>query len=154
MEAWQARRERVQTTIRAKIAAFDERTPAAPLPTSKRELYDPTQLSNVRINLQLDDENEGEERTIRIAAKRRPIGFFTQGDNVRQRTDNKSLEDSEDSSTPNATVNGLVKQCDNCGSKYQAKVKWQRFCSTDCKTQWHAAQHNGTPYSPNFKKRK
>lgn len=154
VEAWQAMRERLQTTIRAKIAQFDERTPAAPLPTSKRELYDPTQLSNVRIKLQLDDENEGEERTIRIAAKRRPIGFFTQGDNVRQRTDNKSLEDSENSSSTNGAVNALLKNCDHCGAEYQAKVKWQRFCSTDCKTQWHAAQHNGTPYSPNFKKRK
>jgi hypothetical protein len=154
IEAWQAMRERVQTTIRAKIAAFDERTPAAPLPTSKRELYDPTELANVRIKLQLDDESEGEERTIRIAAKRRPIGFFTQGDNVRQRTKNKGAQGSGEGDDPNAAVNALTKHCDNCGSQYQAKVKWQRFCSTDCKTQWHAARHGGTPYSPNMKKRK
>jgi hypothetical protein len=154
VEAWQAMRERVQTTIRAKIAAFEERTPAAPLPTSKRELYDPTELANVRIKLELDDENEGEERTIRIAAKRRPIGFFTQGANARQRTADKGAEGSTESGSTNATVNGLTKQCDNCGGQYQAKVKWQRFCSTDCKTQWHAAQHNGVPYSPNMKKRK
>lgn len=154
VEAWQAMRERIQTTIRAKIAQFDERTPAAPLPTSKRELYDPTQLSNVRIKLQLEDENEGEERTVRIAAKRRPIGFFTQGDNVRQRMDNKSLEDSENGSSTNATVNGLRGNCDNCGKEYTKKVSWQRFCGTDCKTHFHAKQHGGTPYSPNFKKRK
>ncbi len=154
VEAYQAMRERVQTTIRAKIAAFEERTPAAPLPTSKRELYDPTELSNVRIKLQLDDENEGEDRTVKIAAKRRQIGFITQGQNVRQRTNNKGLEDGEDGSTPNATVNAMRGNCDNCGTEYTKKVSWQRFCSTDCKTDFHARQHGGKPYSPNFKKRK
>lgn len=154
VEAYQAMRERVQTTIRAKIAAFEERTPAAPLPTSKRELYDPTELSNVRIKLQLDDESEGKERTVKIAAKRRPIGFITQSDNVRQRTDNKGLEDGEEGETPNATVNAMRGNCDNCGTEYTKKVSWQRFCCPGCKTDFHAKQHGGTPYFPNFKKRK
>lgn len=153
VEAYQAMRERLQTTIRAKIAAFDERTPAAPLPTSKRELYDPTQLSNVRINLKLDDENEGEERTVRIAAKRRQIGFITQGQNVRQRTNGEASGTGEDGGDPNGTVNAMRGSCDNCGSDYTKKVSWQRFCTTDCKTDFHARQHGGRPYSPNFKKR-
>jgi len=154
VEAWQAMRERVQTTIRAKIAQFDERTPAAPLPTSKRELYDPTQLSNVRINLKLEEENEGEERTVRIAAKRRQIGYFTQGENARQRTNGEASGTGEDRGDPNGTVNAMRGSCDNCGSDYTKKVSWQRFCTTDCKTDFHARQHGGTPYSPHFKKRK
>ena len=154
VEAYQAMRERVQTTIRAKIAQFEERTPAAPLPTSKRELYDPTQLSNVRINLKLDDENEGEERTIRIAAKRRQIGYFTQGDNVRKTKSGEASGTAEDDTPHNGTVNASTGQCDNCGTEYTKKVSWQRFCSTDCKTDFHAKQHGGKPYSPNFKKRK
>lgn len=154
IEAWAAMRERVQTTIRAKIAAFDEKTPAAPLPTSKRELYDPTELSNVRINLKLEDQAEGENRTVRIAAKRRPIGFFTDTDNVRQRTENKGLETTGEGDEHNATVNAMVGNCDNCGKEYQKKVAWQRFCCTDCKTEFHARQHGGKPFSPIYKKGK
>lgn len=150
VEAWQAFRERIQTNIRTRIAAFEERTPAAPLPTSKRELYDPTQLANVRVNLKLDDENEGEERTIRIAAKRRQIGFYTQGHNVRKRTNGEGLENAEDSSAPNATVNATVKNCDNCGTEYTPKVSWQRFCCEGCKLEFHARKHNGRHYSPNY----
>ena len=154
VEAWQAMRERLQTTIRAKIAAFEERTPAAPLPTSKRELYDPTELANVRIKLELDDESEGEERTIRIAAKRRPIGFFTHGANVRQRTESKGAENEAKSAPSNATVNAMRGNCDNCGTEYAKKVSWQRFCCSDCKTEFHAKQHGGKPYSPLYKKGK
>ncbi|MCI5093486.1 hypothetical protein [Phaeodactylibacter sp.] len=154
IEAWQAIRERLQTTVRAKIAAFDENTPAAPLPTSKRELYDPTELANVRVSLKLDDESEGEERTIRIAAKRRPIGFFTQGPDVRQRKQNEGLESEGKSDEHNATVNAMVGNCDNCGKEYTKKVNWQRFCCTDCKTEFHARQHGGKPYSPIYKKGK
>ena len=154
VEAYQAMRERLQTNIRAKIAAFEERTPAAPLPTSKRELYDPTELSNVRIKLQLDDENEGAKRTVKIAAKRRQIGYFTHGDNVRKTKSGEASGMGEDGTPPNATVNAKLKDCDNCGKKYEAKVSWQRFCTTDCKTDFHARQHGGKPYSPTYKKRK
>jgi hypothetical protein len=153
LEAWAALRERIQTNVRTKIAAFEEKTAAAPLPTSKREIYDPTQLSNVRVELKLDDENEGEDRAIRIAAKRRQIGFYTQGDNVRQRTNGEGYSEGENEGGTNATVNASTKNCDNCGTEYEAKVKWQRFCSSDCKTDFHARKHGGRPYSPNFKKR-
>jgi len=152
VEAWQAFRERIQTNVRTRIAAFEERTPAAPLPTSKRELYDPTQLANVRVELAMDDENEGEDRVIRIPVKRRQIGFHTQGSNVRKRTDNEGSENAEDGSDPNATVNASTGHCDNCGTEYTKKVSWQRFCKSDCKLEFHARRHGGRHYSPNYKK--
>ena len=41
----------------------------------------------------------------------------------------------------------LIKDCEHCGQTYQAKVIWQRFCSADCKEQWHTAQH-GQAFNP------
>ena len=77
-EGWNAFKERVQTNIRSRIAAFAEKTPAAPLPTSPNELYDPTTLANLEIALRLKmEEGEDEDRVIEIEPKRRQIGFQT-----------------------------------------------------------------------------
>ena len=78
VEAWQAFRERVQTNIRTRIASYAEKTPPAPLPSSPSELYDPTQLANITINLKIDEQQgEGDDRdnVIYIKPKRRQIGF-------------------------------------------------------------------------------
>lgn len=52
----------------------------------------------------------------------------------------------------NATVtqtnSKLIKDCEQCGQTYQAKVIWQRFCTTNCKEAYHAAQHNGQAFNP------
>ncbi len=77
VEAWEALRERVQYALRSKITAFAEKTPAAPLPARPAELYDPTQLANIVINLQV--EGEDDDNTIYIQPKRRQIGFKTAG---------------------------------------------------------------------------
>ena len=88
VEAWHAFRERIQTTIRTRIANFAAKTPPPPLPTAPTELYDPTQLSNIIINLKIQQEDTGEQdgdRTIYIQPKRRQIGF-TRKDDPQDRT--------------------------------------------------------------------
>ena len=76
IEGWNALRERVQTNIRTRIAAFAEKTPAAPLPSSPNELYDPTTLANLEVRLKLDTGDDEQERVIPIQPKRRQIGFI------------------------------------------------------------------------------
>ncbi|WP_282776758.1 hypothetical protein [Phaeodactylibacter xiamenensis] len=88
VEAWHAFRERFQTNIRTRIANFAAKTPPPPLPTVPTELYDPTQLSNITINLKIQQEDTGEQdgdRTIYIQPKRRQIGF-TRKDDAQDRT--------------------------------------------------------------------
>ncbi len=88
MEAWHAFRDRIQTNIRTRIANFAAKTPPPPLPTAPTELYDPTQLSNITINLKIQQEDTGEQdgdRTIYIQPKRRQIGF-TRKDAPQDRT--------------------------------------------------------------------
>jgi hypothetical protein len=88
VEAWHAFRERFQTNIRTRIANFAAKTPPPPLPTAPTELYDPTQLSNITINLKIQQEDTGEQdgdRTIYIQPKRRQIGF-TREDDPQDRT--------------------------------------------------------------------
>ncbi|KGE85924.1 hypothetical protein IX84_25300 [Phaeodactylibacter xiamenensis] len=88
IEAWHAFRDRIQTNIRTRIANFAAKTPPPPLPTAPTELYDPTQLSNITINLKIQQEDTGEQdgdRTIYIQPKRRQIGF-TRKDAPQDRT--------------------------------------------------------------------
>lgn len=88
IEAWHAFRERIETNIRTRIANFAAKTPPPPLPTAPSELYDPTQLSNITINLKIQQEDTGEQdgdRTIYIQPKRRQIGF-TREDDPQDRT--------------------------------------------------------------------
>jgi hypothetical protein len=88
IEAWHAFRDRIQTNIRTRIANFAAKTPPPPLPTAPTELYDPTQLSNITINLKIQQEDNGEQdgdRTIYIQPKRRQIGF-TRKDAPQDRT--------------------------------------------------------------------
>jgi hypothetical protein len=74
-EAWSALRERIQYSVRYRVKAFADKTPPAPLPSSPNELYDPTQLTNITINVKLDPESNTEERVIYVQPKRRQIGF-------------------------------------------------------------------------------
>ena len=68
-EAWVALKNRAQFVIRSQIRAFAEKTPPAPLPVTPTELYDPTQLSNLRVELQLLDQDAEENNVIFIAPK-------------------------------------------------------------------------------------
>jgi len=74
-EGWHAVRERLHFMVRNRIKAFADQTPPAPLPTRPTELYDPTQLANITINLKLEQAADPEERVIYLKPKRRPIGF-------------------------------------------------------------------------------
>jgi len=85
VEAWAALRERWQYGLRSRIAAFAEKTPPAPLPTSTAELYDPTQAANISVVLKIEKiADEGSERVIYIEPKRRQIGFQGTGKSTSQ----------------------------------------------------------------------
>jgi hypothetical protein len=76
-EGWHAVRERLHFTVRNRIKDFADQTPPAPLPTRPTELYDPTQLANITINLKVEQAADPDERVIYLTPKRRPIGFQT-----------------------------------------------------------------------------
>ena len=58
-------------------------------------------------------------------------------------------------SVTNATVNGLpLKACQHCGRDFSQKVGWQKFCSEDCRMDYHANKH-GQRFEPGkFHKKK
>lgn len=76
LEGITAVRERIQYFVRSRIQAFADQTPPAPLPLRPNDLYDPTQVPQVTINLQIDPNSMGNNgNTIYIEPKRRQIGF-------------------------------------------------------------------------------
>ena len=76
VNAWQAFRERVNYWFQNRIKRFQDKTPPAPLPANKEELYDPTAISNITLTLKLEqDAEDQEENVIIIPSKRRQIGF-------------------------------------------------------------------------------
>ena len=48
---------------------------------------------------------------------------------------------------------GAVEQCEQCGKDYTRKTTRQRFCSTDCRLNHHAAKHNGKRFDEILKKK-
>ncbi len=82
--------------------------------------------------------------------KRRQIGFQKPDDN------NSSHSVSNASGGSHSVSNGSVsnasgshsKNCLHCGQAYQPRVSWQKYCSTQCKDAYHAAQHGGQSFDP------
>lgn len=61
-------------------------------------------------------------------------------------------------STGNGTTNvkryifvGAGDNCEQCGADYTRKTTRQRFCSDDCRLNFHAGKHNGQRYEPGRK---
>ncbi|MEL6834554.1 MAG: hypothetical protein AAFP77_16285 [Bacteroidota bacterium] len=46
-----------------------------------------------------------------------------------------------------------AKDCLHCGTSYQPKVAWQKYCSTSCKEEFHAQKHGGNRFDPKAYKR-
>lgn len=76
VNAKEAIRERLNYFFHHRIKLFQDKTPPAPLPASRSELYDPTSLTNITVTLKLqkEEDNDGEP-VIYIPTKRRQIGF-------------------------------------------------------------------------------
>jgi len=74
-EAIDAFSDRLDYLVRSRITDFANATPPAPLPADPSELYDPAALADVRVKLELEPEDEGEDRVIYLTPKRRRIGF-------------------------------------------------------------------------------
>lgn len=63
---------------------------------------------------------------------------------------------------PNSTGNGAINgkryifvgagdNCEQCGAEYTRKTTRQRFCSDECRLNFHAQKHNGNRYEPGRK---
>lgn len=74
-EAFDAFSDRIDYMVRSRITAFANATPPAPLPADPAELYDPAALADVRVKLELEPQEDGEDQTIYLTPKRRQIGF-------------------------------------------------------------------------------
>lgn len=51
-------------------------------------------------------------------------------------------------------VDPKAKACDHCGGLFTARTTWQRFCCPDCRTAYHAANHDGAAFDPAQYRRK
>ncbi len=123
-----------QYYARKGIYQLDGKTPEAPLPNTGHDLYDLAEIEQRKITLTREQLEAIQEQQ----QNRRRIGF--------------KIPNNNSTSVNNATVsnssNGQSSHnCDNCGNEYQAKVSWQRFCSPDCKTEFHAKQHGGQKFN-------
>ncbi|MEL6802255.1 MAG: hypothetical protein AAFO91_00550 [Bacteroidota bacterium] len=50
--------------------------------------------------------------------------------------------------TKTQTIDSSLKDCDECGSTYRSKSWNQRFCSIQCKQNYHAKKHGGVKFKP------
>ncbi len=50
-----------------------------------------------------------------------------------------------------APAAGEIGRCDHCGTDYEKRTTWQRFCQAQCRKDFHAAAHGGREFDPNFK---
>jgi hypothetical protein len=46
----------------------------------------------------------------------------------------------------NIIVDSAIKQCDHCGSDFRPKAHNQKYCTTDCRTNFHTTKHNGKAF--------
>jgi hypothetical protein len=129
--------ERVSGALYHLITQFADATPAPPLPSRPAELYDPTKLGNVVVEITLKDASE--RPPIQVEPKRRPIGF-----NSAPAADTNAMRYSASEGEGEAGP----KHCENCGLPYSPRVTWQKFCTTQCKDAHHARAHGGAKFDP------
>lgn len=93
---------------------------------------------------------------------RRPIGFWkgekhSAHDLGEDAPLTGAVSSSEDASLTGAVrelESDLLETCPNCGGKFQKKVGNQKYCSHECRLDFHARKHGGKRYDPNFKYKK
>lgn len=93
--------------------------------------------------------------TAATSTDRRQIGFAgrqtppeTQGD---ASPEPDALTDCVKDATEQTGPAAKIGVCDHCGNDYEQRTTWQRFCRTECRKDYHAQQHDGTPYDPTRK---
>lgn len=74
--------------------------------------------------------------------QRNPIGFVIPSN---ASVSNATVRDDENT---NASPNASMNVCEHCGTEYNPKVSWQKFCSTDCRLEHHAAKNGGQKFNP------
>lgn len=53
--------------------------------------------------------------------------------------------------TGTAKSNVKIGNCQHCGTSYEKRTTWQKFCKSQCRKDYHAGQHQGNEFDPNFK---
>ncbi|TXF90449.1 hypothetical protein FUA23_06575 [Neolewinella aurantiaca] len=86
---------------------------------------------------------------------RRQIGFAGRQQPPETQTDaspaDNALTDCVKDASQTQPASHEIGVCDHCGSDYRKRTTWQRFCSTQCRKDYHAEKHGGTPYDPTRK---
>lgn len=141
--------DRFNYQVRTWIAAQAAKTPPPPPPGAPSTLWEMKDNGLPRRVIEYQDEEQPESVSGKPAQQpRRQIGFKS---SLHRRPAPKSQSRSANASSINATVNGshsgLQKECEHCGQSYTAKVGWQRFCSENCKLDWHE-QRTGQRFVP------
>jgi hypothetical protein len=88
-----------------------------------------------------------------------PIGFFTSRTAAQtapnaMRYITQCVTAGDQDAVEVVEVDPKAKACDQCGGLFTARTTWQRFCCPDCRTAYHAAQHDGAAFDPAQYRRK
>lgn len=91
---------------------------------------------------------------------RRPIGYgSTTENNGRYNgpvSDGKIMADGSLKNCPSndqvssreTVIDSSLKSCNHCNKQYKPKAWNQKYCSTDCKKDYHTDKHGGQPFNP------
>jgi len=138
-----AKRERKLQEKWQAIQEYQQQTAEPPTSIFAQIWHDRTNISNDVFKLKTEQDEEKEGAKV-IPIPRRQIGFHSNVNNV----SNRQPENTNTDYDPNATVTNVRESlCDNCGSQYEKKVNWQRFCKPQCKEEFHARKHNGQKFN-------
>lgn len=82
-----------------------------------------------------------------------PIGFFSnrtaeQADHSASHYNALHYRTGDQVAVEVVEIDPKAKACDQCGRLFTARTTWQRFCCPDCRTAYHAAQHDGAAFDP------
>lgn len=66
--------------------------------------------------------------------------------------DNKETEEETRTAVNNGgvTEDRMIRQCLNCGKDYRIRSFNQKYCSTECKSQYHANKNGGRKFNPSL----
>jgi hypothetical protein len=139
-----------RTERRARAALRLLFTPSKPRETDLpyRSLFDTTQVDEE----ETQDTNEKEQRQERTEEERNECRSRARARERKPLDEENGTTQAEQRERKTGEV-GAVEQCEQCGKDYTRKTTRQRFCSTDCRLNHHAAKHNGKRFDEILKKK-
>lgn len=147
VEGWQAWRERVDTSLRNRIARFENKTPQPEISKRVAPVYDRGDLRELVIKLKVEQLSD-DSKTIQLAVPELPkqvrkIGFHSTGGGEKPNAIVRSTDN-----TVNSTARRL---CDECSTDISHKRSDARFCGVNCRKKWHSKRHGGNEFDENWR---